>query len=56
LAGAFYGYEAIPEEWRKEVYQANELVEIADKLLELPKCPILKARFEDSQYFKEDDE
>jgi ADP-ribosyl-[dinitrogen reductase] hydrolase len=56
LAGAFYGYEAIPGEWRKEVYQANELVEIADKLLELPKCPILKARFEDSQYFKEDDE
>ncbi|MBR3254042.1 ADP-ribosylglycohydrolase family protein [Candidatus Saccharibacteria bacterium] len=51
LAGAYYGYENIPEEWRNEVYLANELVEVADSLLEMPKCPILKARFEDSKYF-----
>lgn len=53
LAGAYYGYEAIPEEWRKEVYLANELVEIADKLLKMPVCPILRTRFEDDKYFKE---
>ncbi|MBR2709955.1 ADP-ribosylglycohydrolase family protein [Candidatus Saccharibacteria bacterium] len=54
LAGAYYGYEAIPEEWRKGVYHADELVEIADKLLEMPKCPIIKTRFEDNKYFKEE--
>ena len=53
LAGAYYGYGAIPKEWRDEVYLADELVEIADKLLEMPKCPILRTRFEDDKYFKE---
>ena len=53
LAGAYYGYEAIPEEWRKEVYLSDELVKIADKLLAMPKCPVIKTRFEDSKYFKE---
>ena len=53
LAGAYYGYEAIPEEWRRNVYLADELVEIADKLLEIKKCPIIQTRFEDDKYFKE---
>ncbi len=53
LAGAYYGYQAIPEEWRKNVYLADELVEIADKLLKLPKCPILRTRFKDDKNFKE---
>lgn len=53
LAGAHYGYEAIPEEWRKGVYLANELVEVAGDLLEMPECPVLRTRFEDSEYFKE---
>ena len=53
LAGAYYGYEAIPEEWRKEVYLSDELVEIADNLLEMPKCPIIRTRFEDDENFKE---
>ena len=53
LAGAYYGYKAIPEEWRKEVYLADELVEIADELLKMPKCPILKTRFADNKHFKE---
>ena len=54
LAGAYYGYEKIPEEWRKGVYLADELVEIADNLLKMPKCPIIKTRFEDNENFKED--
>ena len=53
LAGAYYGYDAIPEEWRKEVYLSDELVEIADKLLAMPKCPIIKTRFEDNEFFEE---
>ena len=53
LAGAYYGYEAIPEEWRKNVYKADELVEIADNLLKMPKCPIIRTRFEDDDNFKE---
>lgn len=53
LAGAYYGYEAIPEEWRKNVYQADELVEISDDLLKMPGCPIIRTRFEDDKYFKE---
>lgn len=47
LAGAYYGYKAIPEEWRREVYLADELVEIADKLLEMNKCPVIRTRFEE---------
>lgn len=53
LAGAYYGYKTIPEEWRENVYQADELIEIADNLLKMPKCPILRTRFEDNKYFKE---
>lgn len=53
LAGAFYGYQAIPEEWRKNVFKAEELVKIADELLEMPKCEILRTRFEDDKHFKE---
>ncbi len=53
LAGAYYGYSAIPDEWRKQVYLAEELVEIANKLLALPECPILRTRFEDDQKFEE---
>lgn len=56
LAGAYYGYQAIPEEWRKNVYLADELVEIANNLLKMPKCPVLKTRFEDDKYFKEENE
>jgi ADP-ribosyl-[dinitrogen reductase] hydrolase len=53
LAGAYYGYEAIPEEWREGVYLASELVEIADELLELKSCPVIRTRFEDERCFQE---
>ena len=54
LAGAYYGYKAIPKEWRSdELYLHDELVDIADKLLELPECPIIITRFEDNEYFGE---
>lgn len=53
LAGAYYGYEAIPKEWREGVYLADELVELADKLLAMPACPIIRTRFEDDEDFAE---
>ena len=54
LAGAYYGYEAIPEEWRKGVYLSDELVKIADELLEMDECVIKRTRFEDDEFFKPD--
>ncbi|MBQ3441447.1 ADP-ribosylglycohydrolase family protein [Candidatus Saccharibacteria bacterium] len=53
LAGAYYGYSAIPKEWREEVYLASELVDIADKLANMEKCPIIRTRFEGDEYFEE---
>lgn len=55
LAGAYYGYESIPEEWRNEVENAKEIVEIADNLLAMKKCPIIRTRFEDSENFSKDE-
>ena len=52
LAGAYYGYKAIPEEWRKEVYHSDELVDIADNLLDMKECPIIRTRFEDDDNFE----
>ena len=51
LAGALYGYEAIPEEWRDGVHLSNELVDIADSLLNMDECPIIRTRFEDDSHF-----
>ena len=55
LAGAYYGYENIPKEWRDGIYLSYELVDIADNLLEMNECTIKRTRFEDDEYFKEPD-
>lgn len=47
LAGAYYGYEAIPEEWRNNLLREREIKELANKLLALKECPILRTRFEE---------
>ena len=52
LAGAYYGYDAIPKEWRDNVYDADEIVKLADSLLAMKTCPIIRTRFEDDKYFK----
>jgi ADP-ribosyl-[dinitrogen reductase] hydrolase len=52
LAGAYYGYETIPDEWKDKVYSSIEIVNIADKLLNMKKCPIIKTRFEEDEHFK----
>ena len=51
LAGSFYGYSAIPIEWRDGIIQSKELVSIADKLLDISDCKILRTRFEDDEHF-----
>ena len=53
LAGTYYGFSKIPKKWRDEVFKAKELVEIADKLLKMPKCPIIRTRFEDDEFFED---
>lgn len=51
LAGAYYGYKKLPKNLRAKVYLASEIIEIADTLLKMPACPILKTRFEDDAHF-----
>lgn len=51
LAGSFYGYSAIPIEWRDGIIQSKDLVSIADKLLDISDCKILRTRFEDDEHF-----
>lgn len=45
LAGAYYGYESIPEIWKRELLRETEIRELADKLLAMKDCPILRTRF-----------
>lgn len=52
LAGACFGYGLIPEEWRSGVYMADEIAHMADQLVGMKECPILRTRFEDDSYFK----
>ena len=53
LAGVYYGYERIPEEWKNEVYLSKDIVKIADELLDMKECPIIRTRFEDDENFQE---
>ena len=53
LAGAYYGYKAIPKEWRDGIMSGDELVALANKLFAMKKCPIIRTRFEDNDNFKE---
>ena len=53
IAGAFYGLNSIPIEWVSGVYESKEITELADKLLAMPECPIIRTRFEDDEHFEE---
>lgn len=52
LAGAYYGYDLIPAEWKYEVYLADEIKDIADKLCAMKSYKIIRTRFEDDNHFK----
>lgn len=56
LAGAYYGYKAIPKRWLKDLYLHDEIVELADKLLAMKKCPIIQTRFEEDEEYYDDNE
>ena len=47
LAGAYYGYNQIPERWRKTIGREKSIRERAEKLHALEECPILATRFEE---------
>lgn len=47
LAGAYYGYGAIPEEWKRELFQESRIRGTADRLLMMKSCPIIRTRFEE---------
>jgi ADP-ribosyl-[dinitrogen reductase] hydrolase len=49
LAGAYYGYDAIPETWRRAVYLESEIRELADELLEKQPYKIVRTRFEEDK-------
>lgn len=49
LAGAFYGLEEIPEKLVRELFESDEIKELAENLFEMPAAPILKTRFEEDQ-------
>ncbi len=54
LAGGYYGYSAIPEEWLNDLYLLDEIMEVADRLYEKKPSKIIQTRFEeDEKYFKE---
>ena len=51
LAGAFYGRDDIPQKWIKGLYLHNEVEHIANDLLAMKSCPIIRTRFEGDKNF-----
>ena len=49
LAGACYGCEAIPLPWRDGVFMESEIAALADDLLSMKTCPVLRTRFEEDE-------
>lgn len=47
LAGAYYGFNRIPQRWLTDLYLRDEIVEIADRLLEMEACSVVATRFEE---------
>lgn len=53
LAGSYYGYKTIPDEWKNKVYLSKDIVKIANELLDMKECSVIRTRFEDDKFFKE---
>lgn len=47
LAGAFYGVDGIPQEWRDGLYDIDEIDSLAKRLANIKDFKILKTRFEE---------
>jgi ADP-ribosyl-[dinitrogen reductase] hydrolase len=49
IAGAYYGYNAIPSTWRDTVYQEGEIRELAEELTKMKTCSVITTRFEEDE-------
>lgn len=47
LAGAHYGLDAIPDDWRRGVYLGDEIMLLTDQLAAMKSCDVLRTRFEE---------
>lgn len=47
LAGAFYGYKAIPKRWRKVLRDERNVAKLAVRLLGVKNCRVVHTRFEE---------
>ena len=47
LAGAYYGLEGIPADWREELVQYQELLALADELCSIPRLKTPRTRFQE---------
>ena len=53
LAGAYYGLRKIPKRWVNNMAISDEaIIELANKLLKMKSCPIIRTRFEEDIYFE----
>lgn len=47
LAGAFYGYSSISNQWQVDLYQEQDIKKIAGSLYKLKFCDVVETRFEE---------
>jgi len=47
LAGAYYGYSAIPDSWKDILYQKTIMVTLSDELAQMKSCEAIITRFEE---------
>jgi ADP-ribosyl-[dinitrogen reductase] hydrolase len=47
LAGAYYGYDSIPEIWQNDLYKRDEIKQLAGKLLNVETDGIIRTRFQE---------
>ncbi|MBR6097717.1 ADP-ribosylglycohydrolase family protein [Candidatus Saccharibacteria bacterium] len=49
LAGAYFGYKNIPQNWPETIQKQPEIKDLADRLFEMKECPIIATRFEEDE-------
>ena len=49
LAGAYFGYKNIPQNWLETIQKQPEIKDLADRLFEMKECPIIATRFEEDE-------
>lgn len=49
LAGAYYGIDSIPEEWKKILHLESEISDLAIRLGNMKSCKVIQTRFEEDE-------